>query len=329
MKKNYKFLALASLLLIGFNWVAEAQISIRGTLLEGTSQTPLPFANIGILNSNIGTISNADGSFEVVIPPDYYGKELIFSALGYAPVAYKIQSLDPTNTLTVVLEEKTLQLEALEINSSKKANKSIRLGNGKSLLLSGQLYNDTASAGSAMALLIDKSKYSDFNFVQVASLYIARNKLPNFKVRLRLKEVDKNGLPGADLYPFQSIEYSSISKGWLDFHPAELCYVEADSFFLMFEWILEKKDRVFIARQYANYMEEHPDRVRYDTVVIEGEPIVNIKVPTVVTGTIFGTTATNSDLEQKVCYQRSHSFAPWKRSAAILSAKVTLSNGPP
>ena len=62
-----KLLLSVFFLLTTFN-VAFAQQVIQGKLLEQSSRNPIPYANIGIVNTSVGTISNADGSFSITVP---------------------------------------------------------------------------------------------------------------------------------------------------------------------------------------------------------------------------------------------------------------------
>jgi hypothetical protein len=66
---------------------------IRGKVLAQNNKTAIAYANIGILNSNVGSISNEDGSFSISIPTHYFNDTLLFAALGY-------QKLNP-NKVTV------------------------------------------------------------------------------------------------------------------------------------------------------------------------------------------------------------------------------------
>lgn len=54
---------------------------------------PIPFANIGILDSHVGTLSNTDGTFSIDIPEALLGDDLIFSALGFETKVITISQL--------------------------------------------------------------------------------------------------------------------------------------------------------------------------------------------------------------------------------------------
>jgi CubicO group peptidase (beta-lactamase class C family) len=323
MNKYLLFLFLATLNLQGFS-----QKTIHGQVIHSETRQPVPYANIGIWHTEIGTLSNEDGSFSIIIPEKYFSRELIFSSVGFSSAFLKIDSIKNEAPLMVVLKEDILELEAVEIQADREKIISTQFGNGKSLLLNGQLHYDSLAAGSAMALLIDQGE-ADLPFVQEVSLYIAKNLAPEFKIRLRFLSVDSlTHKPTSDLINDQIIMVSDIKKGWLDFEMKENIILTDNPFYLVFEWIMDKDDREEVSRQYANYMQEYPDRVSYDTVIVEGKKLSIPKISTVVAGTVFGVSGSRKDLDSYTCYYRSNSFGEWKRSTGILSAKITLGNTP-
>lgn len=322
---------IAILLICLLPCLAMGQIVVSGKVVQAANQEPVAYANIGILNTNVGTISNADGSFSITIPKGLEDRNLSFSALGFQLLSVSIPSAPSPQNMRVVLQEKVTALQTVVIRDRARKEKSVKLGNGRSILLAGQLYLDSASAGSAMALLIDKSDYPDFVFPGQASLHIALNKSPEFKVRLRVLSVDHDNdqKPGEDLLEVNLTKTSDMRKGWLHFDLSELeLQLHEPQFYLMFEWIMDKADRKSVAEAYSNYMEEFPDRVTYDTVLVDGVEEIDPKIGVLLAGTVFGITQSQKDLTNYRSYYRTNSFGEWKRSSSTLSAKIELHNSP-
>ena len=69
-KSTYRMTKSVLLTLIFFTTTVPifSQELIRGQLLDQQTNKPVPYANIGILNANVGTISNEDGNFSINIP---------------------------------------------------------------------------------------------------------------------------------------------------------------------------------------------------------------------------------------------------------------------
>lgn len=82
MKLKLFVLVLTTISVSGFS-----QIVVSGKVAREDDKSPIAFVNIGILDSDVGTISEEDGSFSVIIPEQYLKARLLFSALGYKRIS--------------------------------------------------------------------------------------------------------------------------------------------------------------------------------------------------------------------------------------------------
>ena len=303
-----------------------AQVTVSGKVTD-IHDKPIAYANIGIVNSTAGTLSNIDGSFRLNVPRSLYNESIVFSAIGYERTQLPVPS-HTGKILQVRLKESVTTLKNVTVLAKEKQNKKW-LGNKKKHLLGlGSMHYDSSAAGGAYALLIQNDD-PGLRYLEEARLFIMRNTMKEFKIRVRIMEADttNHGLPGKDLIHESIVVASSMKKGWLtfDLSPHHLT-VDREEFFLVFEWIYEDVDRKNIARQYKDFMAMHPDRVTRDTVTIDGKKIPQVQVSNFVVGTFFRITKSKRDLRSKKCYSRESSFGSWERSSSIISAKVLLSD---
>ncbi len=334
---SIKSILLVYLLSFGMFTTAFGQLNIKGKVVEQGNNNPISFANIGVLNSTFGTISNSDGSFSIKIPESHTEEYLLFSAIGFESKSVAIKTFKEEKEIIIYLTEKTFELDEVFISSSTKKikEKHAWLGNTKrNLMVQGQMFLDSISAGGAMALLIEKKELKDLKFIDQAHLFITRNTEPEFKVRVRLLEVDStnNNLPGEDIFYESVVVASDMRRGWLTFDLSKYEFaIEEESFFLVFEWILEDKDRIRIFNKLAEYGKLHPNEIIRDTVIVDGKEMptaeYSSRVPIPVIA--FGDSRTKSALANFKCYSRANSFGEWKRSTSIVSAKILMSNKPP
>ena len=77
MKKS---LFLVCLLLL-YAGISMAQREVSGRVLDSESQTPLQGVSVTVKNTNVGTTTNADGSFRLTVPAG--GRELVLSFTGF------------------------------------------------------------------------------------------------------------------------------------------------------------------------------------------------------------------------------------------------------
>jgi len=95
------------LILNAFANISFAQYVIKGTVTDATTGYGLPGVNIFLKGTNIGTITNVDGTYSIEIPAKK-------SVLVYSFVGYKTKEVDITqsSTIDVSMEVEVIQLEA-------------------------------------------------------------------------------------------------------------------------------------------------------------------------------------------------------------------------
>lgn len=102
-------------LLLLFSSHLYGQNIIRGRVLDAKNRQPLPSANIHIKGTNIGTSTDREGSFELRV-------EQLPVFLNISYLNYKSRNISlgkiPSETITVLLNQKSKELPVTEINSS-------------------------------------------------------------------------------------------------------------------------------------------------------------------------------------------------------------------
>ena len=331
MQKAFLFILLLLVVIIP----SFGQIKIRGNVLDQVNRKPISFVNIGILNSNVGTISNDDGSFVIRIPKSYLKDTLIFSAIGYGRRSIPVSSISGNERITISLRERVINLKPVMVSAKREKKIDFRLGNRHHY---GRiLYADSVAAGSAIALLIE-NKHPNYYpnltypvFVEKALLKIHKNTVGEFKVRVRLLEVDStnHNLPGKDILNESVVVKSRIKKGWLTFDLSSYnLKIAQPRFYLMFEWIMEDKDRLALMDQYVQFKKQNPDKVSVDTSMVNGEKILVNSYRGFTAGTLFAASYAQFNLDRFTCYYRLNSFGEWRIAPAILTARIQVSNQP-
>ena len=312
--------------------LAYSQTIIKGKILDQSNRKPIAYANIGIVNTGVGTISNEDGTFSLKLPDQNKNDSLLFSAIGYGRKNISIQSLIASD-MTILLEQKITQLNEVTIPSKREKNKHFELGN--SSYRGGVLETDTTYAGASIALLIENKNphHEELEFpiyLEAARIRIYRNNLSSFKIRIRIYSVDSlTNQPGIDLLDQSVVVEASMKNGWLEFDLSSFKFIVSKPFFIAFERILTQSDRAAIAKGYQEFKRDYPDDIKIDTILFEGKKIVRevfrrggIDLP----GTFIGIATSDSARQQHTCYTRKTSFDKWEKVRGILSATVILSN---
>ena len=115
----FSFLILLTLPNLSFG-----QITVEGKIHDSATQEPVPYANIGIANSSIGTISNTDGSFSIEIPEKFLNDTLLCSALGFGKKKLPIRLLGHKTIINIYLSEKITILKPVTISAKKEKSRT-------------------------------------------------------------------------------------------------------------------------------------------------------------------------------------------------------------
>jgi len=88
---------------------------IHGIVVDSDNKTPLPLANIQVINNNFGTSTNFAGEFSIAAP----NLPLVFkiSYVGYSPEVVSISEDDTSTILHIYLKQKPIQLSEVEIKA--------------------------------------------------------------------------------------------------------------------------------------------------------------------------------------------------------------------
>lgn len=91
-----------------------SQVIIRGHIYDDKNKSVIPFATIGIVEENIGTITNSDGFFMLKIPATLSGTSLIVSHLGYMSQPIPVQLLSEQQ-VDIYLERRVFSIQEVII----------------------------------------------------------------------------------------------------------------------------------------------------------------------------------------------------------------------
>ena len=95
---------------------------ITGKVLDAENRQPLPFVNIGVLNKNLGTVSNEYGDFFLELNPEFLLDTLRFSMIGFGRKDFIVQDyLEQEKAENIILlKEEVLLLEEVTLVRKKK-----------------------------------------------------------------------------------------------------------------------------------------------------------------------------------------------------------------
>lgn len=88
---------------------AFSQKELKNKIVDFMTLMPIESASIYVQNTTIGTVSNADGKFVLVVPNEFVNDTLIVSSIGYKSFKTTVAEFD--NTAEIYLEEDVASLD--------------------------------------------------------------------------------------------------------------------------------------------------------------------------------------------------------------------------
>jgi hypothetical protein len=223
------------LLLLCFNiQFGICQVDLVGQVIDAATEEPLPYVTIGLVNQNIGTVTDEAGYFELEVPGNGFADATLrFSMIGFEPQDFTLQEYRDQKILTIPLKEKATALEEVVLTTKKNKYQTKILGNKTTSQLIYAAFT-TNKLGNEMGFLVRGRKnpmiLKKFNVSLVENDY--------GPIRFRLNFYDlKDGLPNETLLNENIIVETDIQSGIVskDLTPYEI--VIDQDFFVAIEWI--------------------------------------------------------------------------------------------
>ena len=107
------FKLVSSVLLFCFTFLGYSQIEIKSKIVDFSQLLPIENASIYVKNTTIGTVSNTDGRFVLLVPNKFENDTLVISSIGFK--SFKIPVNQFNNSQDVFLDEDVAALDEVLI----------------------------------------------------------------------------------------------------------------------------------------------------------------------------------------------------------------------
>ncbi|MDM8001796.1 MAG: carboxypeptidase-like regulatory domain-containing protein, partial [Bacteroidota bacterium] len=206
LKKKHFFRKMALLIILlaaGIMVQAQAR-TIRGTVTGATGEK-LSGVTVSVPGTTTGTLTDADGSFTILVPAD--ATTIQFSFIGLAPVT---ETIGNRTTIDVVMQESTLALDEIVV---------VGYGTVKKRDLTGSVSSvrpdEIVKTASSNALQSIQGK--------VAGLDITRESgETGSEINMTLRGVRSVNASNSPLFLVDGVEYGST----LDINPSDIASIE-------------------------------------------------------------------------------------------------------
>ena len=209
---------------------------ISGKVLDASTQQPLPYVNIGVLNKNLGTVSDEYGDFSLKLNPELLLDTLRFSMIGFGKKDFVVQDyLDLEKAENIILlQEEALLLEGVTLvrKKNKKYKRKILGNKTESKTLVGGFTSNNLGNEIGFICRVRKSP----TFLETFNLSIAKNTFGEVRFRLNFYSFNQ-GMPDENLLDDMIIIETDIESGRVSIDLKPYNIVMDDDFLVAIEWI--------------------------------------------------------------------------------------------
>ena len=222
-----------------------AQNNFQGIVADLDTKEPLAFVNIGVVNKNIGTVSDPDGFFSLSLNESIKEENIRFSMIGYKNLTQSISSFanEYKTGDTILLKPEVFTLSEIVLSDRKWTHKT--LGNKtKSKSISAGFTNNELGNEIGVIISIKESP----TVLERLKFHINENQYDPLIFRVNIYSL-KNGFPDKSLVYENIIVSTSKRSGHMKIDLTKYnIWVEGD-FYIGLEWIqdLGNKSLLFSA----------------------------------------------------------------------------------
>lgn len=208
--------------------------TLQGTLVDAQTGETLPYVNVGVVNKGIGTVSDTDGNFKLVVPEGHLADTLRISMIGYATIDIKVGEAAKrfTGSNRIKMSEQATQIKELVVSNRKRGEKL--LGNKtESQSVTGAFTSNKLGNEVGITMKVKGS----LNQLKTFTASIASNDNPDVKMRLNFYSLNKKGLPDKLLINENIIVTPPKNAGKLVVDLTPYNIMVEDDFVASLEWI--------------------------------------------------------------------------------------------
>ncbi|MEI6021344.1 MAG: carboxypeptidase-like regulatory domain-containing protein [Bacteroidota bacterium] len=222
-------------LFIVFGYVLSAQQTLRAVLIDSISKQAIEFANIGVLNKGVGTVSNEKGEFVLTVPDSLTKHVLRISMIGYKTKNFNVSDLQKLTS--VFLSPIAISLNEVSVTSKKAKFKIVGNDTRTEHVSAGFTTNNL---GTELAVKLNiKHKNTQLRKFMVN---IISNDKENPAFRFNVYKVSKNGEPGENILKENVIIHVEQMPCFIELDLTPFFIYTDEDVYISIEWIKALKN---------------------------------------------------------------------------------------
>ncbi|MCA6435472.1 MAG: carboxypeptidase-like regulatory domain-containing protein [Bacteroidetes bacterium] len=208
---------------------------MKGTVIDKKTNEPIPFSSVGIIGKTMGTVSNENGYFELVLKEINETDSLKISAIGYQSKSYTVKQAKNFIAEKIYLNESAVLLNEVVIKPSKTITKVLGNKNyNKNISCSFQGVDNNYKG--VQAAIKANNKKGRVVWIENFNFFISKNDAADSAMfRLNFYKEDKNGMPGENILRQPIVFKTKVERGEVSVDLKKYNINTNDDFFISLE----------------------------------------------------------------------------------------------
>lgn len=214
-------------------------------VISQSTREPIIYASVGVVNRNLGTVTDSLGHFSLSVPNEYLNDTLRISSIGYLPKSFAIKDFDIIPD-TIMLADDLVELPEVVVKPQKIKHKTAgRKASGGFIYINVEGYK---AAGQGLATPIkvkDRAWLKELGF----TILVDRSTLSRMKFRINVykKTDDRYELTGIRPVYFD-YDKSDLEDGKFTFSFPEEVMLDKGDYYVELEFLENFSNEYFIMR---------------------------------------------------------------------------------
>lgn len=216
-----------------------SQISIKGKIVNESTNEGIPFTSIGSVKTSKATLSNENGQFELLLLNFERTDTLKFFAIGYKPLLMAVNDLQLSSQNRIQLKEEALTLDEVEVSAKKLYSKKLGITKYDKRNCSGFIDFENNWKGVETAIRLPNKEHKLLR-IKDFSFYIIKNTLKD-TLSFRLNIYSSNEYyPTRNILKKPIIFKTSVKQGEVTIDLSEYNISAYDDFYVSLECLMDK-----------------------------------------------------------------------------------------
>ncbi len=215
------------------------------TVLSESTREPVIYAGVGIINRNLGTVTDTLGNFSLSIPAEYLNDSVRISSVGYVAKTFAVKDINNIPD-TILLADDMIMLNEVVVKPQKIKHKTAgRKGSGGFIYIDVEGYK---AAGQGLAIPLEVRKRA---WLKEIGFTIVTDNRPLSRMKFRVNIYQKYG----DEYSLLNIkptyfnyDISQLANGQFSYKFPDEIMLDKGEYYVELEFLENFFNEYFIMR---------------------------------------------------------------------------------